>query len=90
MNKTRTLLELLKLMLRYTKTEKNYYGLCGTVCDLFNRELITGKERSKLDTYIYNNPPQNRDHSHGYFFWKKRVKAPRIRWQKEHIKKQTI
>ena len=86
MNKTRTLLELLKLVLRYTKTETDYYGLCGTVSELYNRELITLREKTKLNKYIDKHPPSDRDRSHGSFYWKKHVKAPRLRWLREHKK----
>lgn len=86
MGKTRTILELLKLMLRYTKTETVYYGLCGTVTELFCGNKITKLEEMKLDNYIFENPPSSFSGSNGCYYWEKSVKAPRIKWLKKHIK----
>ena len=86
MKKHRDLLELLKLMYEYTKTEKDYAGLCATVCEMHYLKIITSIERYILNKYIDQNPIPNFDGRWGWYWWKEGNKYPRLKWLKEQSK----
>lgn len=83
----RTIKELLKLTVKHTKTEKNYYGLCATVNEMWCKNEITDSERNLLNDYIEKNPPLGYEDHISAYYWKKSVKAPRLRWLKTKISK---
>jgi hypothetical protein len=94
MKTERTLKELLELMLA-NKPHFNT-GLCFWCECLYTKNLINRHEHNILYHYIKSNPPYFRsliakiiDPTADYYYWRADNIAPRIKWLKKHIKKQS-
>lgn len=94
MTNQRTIKELLELMLENQPSNKT--GLCHWSNILFDKKIIDRYEHNLLYEYIKNNPPFLRaliariiDKRRDYYYWRIGSIAPRIKWLKKHIKKQS-
>jgi hypothetical protein len=90
----RTISELLTLVLKEFKNPKfrnplefygEYNGMCHVLIYLRNEEAITKEEEREVEAYIDRWMDKNESKHYPYMF-KREVKAPRLRWLKEHIK----
>ena len=81
---TRSIKELLELMLEHQKLFGN--GLCFCSTYLHFKDLISSAEKELLSEYIKSNKPKNA----GYFlYWEEGNIAPRIEWINTQIEKQS-
>jgi hypothetical protein len=94
MKTERTLKELLELMLANQPLFNT--GLCFWCESLYMRNIINRHEHNILFQYIKSNPPFFRGliarliaPSKQYYYWRSDSLAPRIKWLKKHIKKQS-
>lgn len=93
--KTRTIKELLELMLEH----KNLFteGLCKWVHSMDYEDIITPNEYFVLLKFIENNRPEFKwynlymafNNMHG-FYWACGFITPRIKWIKEQIKREDL
>ena len=81
--------ELLEILLKRIESNECEHGLCMEV----GRVNINVSEYRWLKQYIDNNRPKifqsgfAPTHILSSYYWKKGDKAPRIKWLKQHIKK---
>lgn len=89
MEKLRTIqqLRLLKKMRSLIVRDKNFYGMCGVINDLWNTSRINVFEQGILNVFLYDRKPSlSRQYGCG-FWWKSGNKKPRLRWIDKEIKK---
>lgn len=82
MQNTRSILELLKLLL--SNIDMLERGLCHLILKLRVRNYITDKELQILRQYLIKITPIEFEYDD--FWWPKGEKEPRIRWLNLHIK----
>jgi hypothetical protein len=63
-----------------------YKGLCSLFCDLYLTDIITSKERNKIDRYLRKNAPDSRYKYYPYY-WEPRDWTIRLKWINQQIKK---
>lgn len=85
MAKDRTIKELLQLTLEQLIVEKDLYGICGVIWDLYINNSITYLEHTSIERYLRNNLPARKYSKHPGFCWKPGCKACRIKWLQKQI-----
>lgn len=84
-------IQALKEVLRIVKSgyfgrDKWHDGLCGVITGCYWDEKINSRQRMYLENKINRLPKIKRGDS-AYYVWQYGIKAPRIKWLREQIKK---